>query len=33
VKKGIDAVTAVLDLDQLARSGSDGDCGRLVLTA
>ena len=32
-KKGIDTVTAVLDLDQLARSGSDGECGRLVLTA
>jgi dihydrolipoamide dehydrogenase len=32
-KKGIDTVTAVLDLDQLARSGSDGDYGRLVLTA
>ena len=32
-KTGIDAVTAVLDLDQLARSGSDGDRGHLVLTA
>ncbi len=32
-KKGIDTVTAVLDLEELARSGSDGDCGRLVLTA
>jgi dihydrolipoamide dehydrogenase len=32
-KKGIDTVTAELDLEELARSGSDGDCGRLVLTA
>jgi pyruvate/2-oxoglutarate dehydrogenase complex dihydrolipoamide dehydrogenase (E3) component len=33
VKRGIDAVTAAMDLAELARAGSDGDGGRLVLTA
>ena len=32
-ERGIDTVTAALELDELARAGSDGDGGRLVLTA
>ena len=31
--KGIDTVTAAMELTKLARAGSDGDGGRLVLTA
>jgi pyruvate/2-oxoglutarate dehydrogenase complex dihydrolipoamide dehydrogenase (E3) component len=32
-KRGIDSITAAIDLAELARAGSDGDGGRLVLTA
>jgi pyruvate/2-oxoglutarate dehydrogenase complex dihydrolipoamide dehydrogenase (E3) component len=32
-KKGIRTVTAAMDLTELARAGSDGDGGRLVLTS
>lgn len=32
-KKGIHAVTVAMDLAELARAGSDGDGGRLVLTS
>jgi len=32
-ERGIDTVTAALELTELARAGSDGDGGRLVLTA